>query len=271
MTGLQWLAMSLTLALAAGDRISHRRAKKSSGAIFFPGSLLPETSVLELPENMDLNTLDRESLSLLNTVNNITSFADLFDIPLPLPDELSTRFGASSEAATMANCEPEVRTVHLDLPVEANTLFFPTCVRLEQCGGCCYGPLLTCRPTKTTTISLRVLKTKLNDNSSSGGRRARSRRRRRQAVPSYQDVEVQRHDQCDCGCKVQEKDCNPNLHNYFEGECACVCKNKDDKASCEQQGETKYWDNESCNCYCRRPVSCSTGQIFSPLTCQCEN
>ena len=63
---------------------------------------------------------------------------------------------ASSEAASMANCEPEMRTVHLDLPVEANTLFFPTCVRLEQCGGCCYGPLLTCRPTKTTSIFLKV-------------------------------------------------------------------------------------------------------------------
>ncbi|XP_063874984.1 vascular endothelial growth factor C-like [Scylla paramamosain] len=273
MKGAQWLAMSLTLALAAGEGYSQARTKRNT-PIFFPGSFAPEphTTALELPENMDLNTLDLESLSRINTIGNITAFADLFGIPLPdgsFTDELSTRFGASSEEAIMANCKPEMRTVHLDLPVEANTLFFPTCVRLEQCGGCCYGPLLTCRPTRTTPILLKVLKTKLNDSSRSGGRRSRTRRRR-ETVPSYHEVEVQKHEECACGCKVQEDDCKPNLHTYFEGECACVCNNKDDKAKCEQQGETKYWDNETCNCYCRRPVPCSTGQFFSPVSCKCE-
>lgn len=56
----------------------------------------------------------------------------------------------------MATCQPELRTVQLDLPTEANTLFYPTCVRLEQCGGCCYGPLLTCRPKVTKVVKYKV-------------------------------------------------------------------------------------------------------------------
>ena len=58
--------------------------------------------------------------------------------------------------AKMAKCKPELRTVPLDLPVEANTLFYPTCVRLEQCGGCCFGPLLTCRPKVTKAVKFKV-------------------------------------------------------------------------------------------------------------------
>lgn len=60
------------------------------------------------------------------------------------------------EMAEMANCKPELTTVALDLPEEPNAIFFPTCVRIEQCGGCCYGPLLTCRPTITKVVRLKV-------------------------------------------------------------------------------------------------------------------
>ena len=56
----------------------------------------------------------------------------------------------------MAVCEPELRTVPLNLPVEANIQYSPTCVRLEQCGGCCSGPLLTCQPTVTKTVKFQV-------------------------------------------------------------------------------------------------------------------
>ena len=179
----------------------------------------------------------------------------------------------------MAACKPELRTVSLDLPVEANTLFYPTCVRLEQCGGCCYGPLLICRPKVTKAILLKVrvwpavevvrqksfvvlflnktvivlqkinhnwlllmfqkctttlpltvcftqvLKTKISAGRSSSRREGRSRRRR-ETVPSYHEVEVQKHEVCECGCKVREEDCNPTIHTYYEGECSCNCNNR---------------------------------------------
>ncbi|KAK8739470.1 hypothetical protein OTU49_003339 [Cherax quadricarinatus] len=214
--------------------------------------------------------MDTENLSRLNSISNISEFVGMFDLPLPAEDAVATRFGGLSdtqELASMANCKPELKTVALDLPAEANTMFFPTCVRLEQCGGCCYGPLLTCIPSVTKVVKLKVLKTLL---SSSETVRRRSTRRRRQNEVSYHTVEVLRHVECTCGCKVQEEHCKPNIHTYNESECSCVCNNSEEKNNCEAQNLTKYWDNDSCNCYCRRPEECSSGQYFSQISCRCE-
>lgn len=314
MQAARWLAVSLTLALAVaeGDSImpgvSVLPARPKRQGIVFPGDPIfdlprrpvngpgrfapapqppanpnPVDGPLDLPEDMDLNALDLSSLTRVNSIGNITDFASLFGIELPLPEDTGTDFelvtriggaGETAELATMATCKPEVRTVELDLPTEANTLFYPTCVRLEQCGGCCYGPLLTCRPKVTKVVKYKVLKTVVGgSNSPTATRRndnRRGRRRRRETVPSYHEVEAIKHVQCECGCKVQEQDCNPAIHNYQESDCACVCKSKDEKVKCEQQGGTKYWDIDSCACYCRRTMDCSTGEFFSHTTCGCE-
>lgn len=267
-----WLAMCLAVGMAAAqlDDSLHTRVKRRG--IIFPGAGPVTDHALELPENMDLNAMDLGSLSRINSIDNITAFADLFGIPLPedsLGFDLSTRFGGGAEQATMAKCKPEMQTVELDLPVQSNTLFYPTCVRVEQCGGCCYGPLLTCRPTATSEVALRVLKT-VTGSSGDGRRRLKRQRRRRQTTNSYHDVTVIKHDACECGCVVQQKDCNPAIHTYRESECACVCTNRDEKARCEQENDTKYWDNDSCTCFCRRPVDCSTGEFFSQASCRCE-
>lgn len=228
--------------------------------------------VLELPD--DLHTLDIENLHRLNAVSDINDFMAMFNLSKPKDKEeekpsITTRFGNSGEIpaedAVMANCKPELTTVALDLPVEPSTLFFPTCVRLEQCGGCCYGPLLTCRPTVTKLVKYKVLKTSLV-----ASEPLRRRRLRRQNEVSYHVVEAYKHTECSCGCKVQETDCDPKIHTYFEGECACVCTNSDEKTKCEEQNSTKYWDNQTCNCYCRKPQECSSGEYFSPVSCSCE-
>ncbi|KAK3881823.1 hypothetical protein Pcinc_013755 [Petrolisthes cinctipes] len=245
--------------------------------------------------------MDISDLLRLNSLTNISDFASFLSIDLP-PEEkekdrpsddvrIHTRFGTPSETveevkmAEMANCKPELTTVSLDLPKKPTPIFFPTCVRIEQCGGCCYGPLLTCRPTVTEVVRLKVLKTtssaassrnsNTNNRPGSGSERSRGtttrrRRRRRQSVPSFHEVQVERHTACGCGCRVQASDCNLQVQDYREGECACVCKNRDEKTKCEEQNSTKYWDNASCNCYCRRPLDCSTGQFFSHESCKCE-
>ncbi|MPC75093.1 hypothetical protein E2C01_069478 [Portunus trituberculatus] len=249
-----------------------------------------------------LAQINRDGLSRVNTVDNIAAFAELFGITLPSEDKVANqkytaggeeqRVATSTalilsdidfflsdvlEMATMATCKPEVRTVELDLPKQANTLFYPTCVRLEQCGGCCYGPLLTCRPKVTKVVRYKVLKTVVNRSSNIDTARSRSdsrrqrrrrRRRRRETVPSYHVVEAIKHVQCECGCKVQEQDCNPTIHNYLQSECACVCKRRDEEAKCEQQSSIKYWEKDSCACYCRKPVECGTGEFFSQDSCK---
>nr|WKC15549.1 vascular endothelial growth factor b-like protein [Scylla paramamosain] len=308
------LGLTLVLAEVQGDsiapgiRVLQSRPKRQDSRIIFPdsqsgpGMFVPRPpplvepnpeegpdTALELPEDLDLNTMGRHDLSVINAIENITAFANFFGITLPSQDVVDKSFqigsrmandvGDAAEMATMATCKPEIRTVELDLPSQANTLFYPTCVRLEQCGGCCYGPLLTCRPKLTKVVRFKVLKTVVNRSSNIDSARSRSdsrrqrrrrRRRRREVVPSFHVVEAIKHVQCECGCKVQEQDCNPTIHNYLQSECACVCKRRDEKAKCEQQSSIKYWDNDSCACYCRKPVDCGTGEFFSQDSCNCE-
>ncbi|KAG7166484.1 putative vascular endothelial growth factor 2-like [Homarus americanus] len=268
-----WLA--LVAVAQAGNAVN---IMPGVAPIFFPGQPIPDPGQpipdpgLELPE--DLNSLDMVSLSRLNSIRNISEFAKLFKLDLP-SDGPSNRTtitlrvgdlaGSTSKKATMANCVPEMTTVSLNLPTESNVMYYPTCVRLEQCGGCCFGPHLTCRPKTTEVVKFKVLRTVMTNSV-----RRRSNRRRRQNEASYHEVEVIKHTDCECGCKIQEQDCIASIQTYNEAECSCVCKNRDEKAKCEKQNSTKYWDNDSCSCYCRKTQPCGSGEIFSQVSCKCE-
>lgn len=238
----------------------------------------PQPEMADLPD--DLHALDRKTLNRLNTITDITEFAQMFDLQLPEEEDdlgnfsVSVRFGGDgdepAELASMANCKPELRTVELDLPLDPHTTYYPTCVRVEQCGGCCFGPLLTCRPSVTKVLKVKVLKTTTSSSGSSRRNRTGRRRRRENSV-SYHTLSVVKHTACECGCKVQASDCNSTIHTYREGECACVCKDRDEKSKCEEQNSTKYWSDETCSCYCRKPQACGSGEYFSQVSCRCEH
>ena len=51
---------------------------------------------------------------------------------------------------------PELQTVQLMANTDPSVLFYPTCTRIERCGGCCSSDLLVCEPTKTETIHFQV-------------------------------------------------------------------------------------------------------------------
>ena len=64
------------------------------------------------------------------------------------------------EFASPAACVPEKTVVPITLPrVEdgRSLSVFPSCTRLERCGGCCSHPLLSCQPTREETVTLEVL------------------------------------------------------------------------------------------------------------------
>ena len=52
------------------------------------------------------------------------------------------------ETAKPALCQPELTTVKLDLPHDDNqsgVFYYPTCTRVNRCGGCCSHHLLACQ------------------------------------------------------------------------------------------------------------------------------
>jgi len=51
----------------------------------------------------------------------------------------------------MARCTPVNTTVTLKQDADANNpfiIYFPSCTRVQRCGGCCNSDLLSCQPTE---------------------------------------------------------------------------------------------------------------------------
>ncbi|CAG2116070.1 unnamed protein product, partial [Medioppia subpectinata] len=161
-----------------------------------------------------------------------------------------------------AVCAPELRAVELESPEgNQNSIFFPKCVRIKRCGGCC-GPsrLLECTPTKK---SYKIIK------------RAHIRIRRSvdgRAVPnlSQHSTNVEEHEECRCECRVKQTDCDPYIHKYRPELCKCECLNTKDQMECRLNNAYRVWDSSECRCKCIHTKLCSTGLHFDDHTCRVE-
>ncbi|XP_045102944.1 vascular endothelial growth factor C-like [Portunus trituberculatus] len=156
--------------------------------------------------------------------------------------------------AEMAHCVPENQAVDLGLRREAGIKYFPTCVRVEQCGGCCSNPLFTCKPISTEMVTYEVTKF--------------THVEKDVWTPSPFYVNVTKHVECQCQCSVTEQNCTEG-QTYDRDNCTCICDNKEQKQACDEN-DKKLWDSTSCTCYCRKDKECPSEHVFSPDTCECE-
>ena len=63
------------------------------------------------------------------------------------------------EMAKAALCQPELTTVELDLPNYddgSGVFYYPTCTRVNRCGGCCSHELLSCQGRHLLSYSLKA-------------------------------------------------------------------------------------------------------------------
>lgn len=157
--------------------------------------------------------------------------------------------------AKMAACKPEQTVVPL-VPEGSDGIhmYYPSCTRVNRCGGCCSHKLLKCRPTASETLTFQVIKTEWVGS----GFQYRNK----------ELVLVDQHTKCACDCAVQESDCNQH-QKYFPDQCQCVCQNMDEREKCLQQSEIKLWDSNQCQCVCKRASDCTTGSYFNANTCEC--
>ncbi|CAO1366560.1 unnamed protein product [Diamesa serratosioi] len=97
--------------------------------------------------------------------------------------------------------------------------YFPSCTRVNRCGGCCTHKLLSCQPTEQNEIPYTISKSKYVGGS-----------------PGFQNmgpvqISVTEHTKCKCMCTITEADCN-SLQIYEKSKCKCSCKNTDDQEKC---------------------------------------
>ncbi|XP_015787663.1 vascular endothelial growth factor A [Tetranychus urticae] len=242
------IILLLTIHCTFSARLSEPTSSSSgsSGAIVFPSAQRPQSQQ---------NSFD---IALLRTagLRNVSDIFAALGIHEENEDPLAGR--KKTNYAEQAVCEPELRTVEVgDQRTESGEIFFPRCVRVLRCGGCCdISDRMACTPTKISHRDVKRAKIRL----------------RRSTTPSAssQTIQVEVHDECRCMCKVKEEHCNPSLHVYQADLCKCACNNEQDAVACRNMAPAKSWDNNECKCKCRDVKHCPSGTEFSHDTCNCE-
>lgn len=129
-------------------------------------------------------------------------------------------------------CIPEKRSVNL--PVSSNETVYPSCVRLNQCGGCCENELKECQPDPEKSVehifTVRVIP---------------KFERNPRAV--MKNITLFEHHACQCVCKYKATDC-PAHKIYNKDTCRCDCPNNvQEILECNNQ-DNQRWNSTLCEC-----------------------
>lgn len=177
----------------------------------------------------------------------------------PLPNRQQNTF------AVQAVCEPHDTIVALNYHSASgsNDVIFPDCIKMKRCGGCCRpSELMACEPSQIIRKTINVMRWPAIP--------ANGRNRGRQRAYATR-MEIEEHLSCRCSCRVKADNCDAMTQRYDEQNCQCVCANYNEQRECLKQSELKFWSANECDCKCRNLRICSTGWIFSSLTCKCED
>ncbi|KAJ1522470.1 hypothetical protein ONE63_001660 [Megalurothrips usitatus] len=244
--------------------------------IIFPGPVerqsAPQTgsSLLDLltPQQMDeLDTLDNveDVIALLSPSGSLV----LMEPPVQMIRKTQVfesrsayfsqkvqlrRQNSTTSLFAQAKCLPRNRTVCLPKPAGLHQMYFPSCVEIEQCEGCCFSnPMRSCQPLKAENVAIEVNLLETNDS------------KKREKL----EVFVEKHTKCGCRCITKKKDCTAK-QRYNETKCVCQCKNESMERECRAVGNIKTWDRNKCECVCLETEHCATGLHFNTDTCRCE-
>ncbi|CAL4156417.1 unnamed protein product [Meganyctiphanes norvegica] len=248
----------MVLKLAGLFRILPLLAYASSFLIYSETPRNSENAASRISSDLDINNLSIEDLK---TLSNVTDWGEVLSLlGIDAPDrkvDEDVVDGSFSNAIIIdgeqAICKPELKTVELKTP--PGDLYFPRCVRLLHCGGCCIGDLLSCQPTATQPVYIKVMKVANN--------------MRGRPSPSYELIEEEEHLACTCDCRIQAHHCDPDTQVYRQTHCDCVCKDTPEQSWC-LASNLHSWDINKCKCHCRRPRDCGTGEVFDHTTCRCK-
>lgn len=132
-------------------------------------------------------------LSLYNFISQIkkSSKSKIFYL---FPDRMGIVQKSNAIVASSVNCAPELQTIPLDHgePKDRMVLYYPSCVRIQRCGGCCNHQSLSCEPTSKEIKNYRIMVISLNPSLMA-------------KFQEYKIVPVEEHKSCTCECKKKPK------------------------------------------------------------------
>ncbi|XP_023229664.1 vascular endothelial growth factor A-like [Centruroides sculpturatus] len=199
----------------------------------------------------------------MKDIHTVNDFIDNFIRPEELEsiqhNSILDRSGGSASIdslpfAESAGCKPIPTLVSLTEENNFSIFYFPTCVYVDRCSGCCASQRMQCSPTQTTMQSFKVLKARYTGSGSTTFKNE-----------GYEILQVEKHEKCSCQCIIKPEHCTDRQMYH---ECSCSCANGHQAADCPRP--LKSWDHDQCRCKCRWERPCSTNLYFNTDTCRCE-
>lgn len=202
----------------------------------------------------------------MKDIHNVTDFISNYVIseaPL-IENELSSltyRAGNqdasddSSSVAEFAGCEISKTFIRLTRDNDLSVFYFPPCVYVNRCSGCCISQKMECVPTKTSMAEYKILKVRYSGPGSTTFK-----------YEGHQFLQLEKHEKCSCQCIIKPEHCTAR-QIYLPDRCSCSCINEYQAANCPRP--LKYWDSNQCRCRCRTEYTCSTTLRFDTDTCRC--
>ncbi|KAL5234634.1 hypothetical protein ACI65C_002044 [Semiaphis heraclei] len=232
----------------------------------------PYTTAAAYPSYNTVASPREIPLNVILELNQVTNVSELFSKFMPDTniDEAQTLFAMTGfqsrtalnveRKATLipkpAGCSVESQTISLKDTDDQSLYYYPTCTRVNRCGGCCAHDLLACQPTKVETLNFEVMVSQYNDDG-------------KLEFKGRKTVSIDQHLKCKCGCVVKQENCTP-LQTYYPNECRCMCSNEEDRDKCNNEYSLKLWNSATCTCQCREIKECTSGFAFDYNTCGCE-
>lgn len=153
-------------------------------------------------------------------------------------------------------CEPRPMTVPIPPSNDPQVVYWPTCTKIDRCGGCCGFDLLECTATRVETVTVQVMKQVMSADDSEF-----------YEFMGLVDIPLEKHTGCECQCRTKAHDCNAATQDYDEVSCSCRCRNSDQATSCPSP---KRWDSKYCRCVCPTLINCLDDEYFDFNSCSCK-
>lgn len=225
------------------------------------------------PDELDGHSQLSKELELAQMINDMDSVDEFMKHVQGVPDTqkfiskaagigFAGRMGgvdgqerSNADRPAPAKCIPALQPVSLKIEEDPSTLYFPSCTRINRCGGCCTHGGLSCQPVTSVIRNFEVFVVSV-------------RAVNEMAYKEKRIVPLEEHTKCKCDCKIKQEHCTEK-QSYVKPECRCRCNNVDEEEKC-RGFENKIWNPDLCVCLCRDEQQCSTGFYFDQNTCRCK-
>ncbi|XP_071847381.1 vascular endothelial growth factor A-like isoform X2 [Apostichopus japonicus] len=169
---------------------------------------------------------------------------------------ITSNLSGEVEFPSLPACEPRatiVRTTSL-IAVNDDTIFWPHCLSIQRCGGCCNSDLFECVATETRDQTAELIRMEYRSETM------------RLEWAGMTSLHFKEDVNCGCKCKVRPSDCRPDRELFTNCQCQCMVE-----LDCPINFR---WDPLSCDCVCDVPWSerlCrSKRETFNSTMCGCS-